>query len=130
MILDKDCNNLNNLEEIDSEIKNINHINSEIQSTEQVENDFDILTTVTAIYTGEDTEDIIMNVDNQRKVISATIQQIQYESKLNFPNIGSEHLIYIDMSENATYRWDKENLAYVCVGRDYTEIGVISGGKA
>lgn len=130
MILDKDCNNLNNLEEINSEIDNENHINSEIQSTEQIENDFDALTTVHTIYTGGETDNIIINVDNKDKVITGSIKQIQYESKLEFPSIGSEHLIYIDISENATYRWDNANLKYVCIGRDYNEIEIISGGKA
>lgn len=46
-----------------------------------------------------------------------------------FPNIGTESAVYICRSENALYRWSDEMNRYVCIGRDYTEIEIISGGE-
>ena len=47
-----------------------------------------------------------------------------------FPSIGEENHTYVCLSENATYRWDSENLKYVCTGRDYNNIKKINGGNA
>lgn len=50
-------------------------------------------------------------------------------SYLEFPTIGKDGTIYIDIEANATYRWDGDNLKYYCVGRDYKEIEIINGGN-
>lgn len=47
-----------------------------------------------------------------------------------FPSIGKENHTYVCLSENATYRWDSENLKYICTGRDYNNIKKINGGNA
>lgn len=49
------------------------------------------------------------------------------DSYLKFPPIGSSNQIYIDTTENATYRWDDKSLKYYCVGRDYMNIKIIDG---
>lgn len=54
----------------------------------------------------------------------------QFKNKFNFPTMGDENALYIDISENAAYRWNESDLHYYCVGRDYTEIELISGGNA
>ena len=53
---------------------------------------------------------------------------LQFDSIYEFPNRGDTGKIYIDTSENATYRWDESGSRYYCVGRDYTEIDTITGG--
>ncbi len=55
---------------------------------------------------------------------------VQMDSLVSFPLIGNENLIYIDKSENATYRWDNEGLKYYCIGRDYKQVEIINGGSA
>lgn len=55
---------------------------------------------------------------------------IQCSSIYEFPNRGDTGKIYIDTSENASYRWDEAASKYYCVGRDYQEIDTISGGTA
>lgn len=55
---------------------------------------------------------------------------IQVEARGNLPNVGSEGGVYFVKNENATYRWDETARRYYCVGRDYQEIQVISGGSA
>lgn len=57
-----------------------------------------------------------------------TTEIAQYNSIYEFPNRGSSGKLYIDMSENASYRWDEAASKYYCVGRDWTEIGAINGG--
>lgn len=52
----------------------------------------------------------------------------QYGSYYNFPTVGEPHVLYVDTSDEAAYRWDADNLKYYCVGRDFTNINVISGG--
>lgn len=49
---------------------------------------------------------------------------------LQFPTIGKPNHTYVCLSENATYRWDEDNLHYVCTGRDYTQIKRIIGGDS
>ncbi|KMO86059.1 hypothetical protein AB840_09955 [Megasphaera cerevisiae DSM 20462] len=55
---------------------------------------------------------------------------IQCSSIYEFPNRGDMGKIYIDTSENASYRWDEAASKYYCVGRDYQEIDTITGGTA
>ncbi len=47
-----------------------------------------------------------------------------------FPNTGNLNTVYIATNENAVYRWDENLGKYFCIGRDYTEINNINGGKA
>lgn len=74
-------------------------------------------------------DNINLSIDNTNH-ISATIIQNQYATKLDFPNVGSDRVLYVDLSDNSTWRFDTTNLTYICVGRDYTQIGTINGGNA
>lgn len=130
MDLSKVCSCLNNEAQIDGMINGGGQIQSTLDSARQITSHMNALNLVTADYVGGETDNIIVNIDNQDRVITATIKSIQYESKLNFPNIGSSNLIYVDVEDSASYRWDAETLAYVCVGRDFEQIEVITGGGA
>ena len=55
---------------------------------------------------------------------------IECDTHLNFPSVGKVKTIYIARKENATYRWDDDNMKYYCTGRDYEAIEVIDGGKS
>jgi hypothetical protein len=55
---------------------------------------------------------------------------LQFASIYEFPNRGDTGKIYIDTSENASYRWDEAASKYYCVGRDYREIDTTTGGAA
>lgn len=130
MELDKACNNLNNVEQIDSELSREQHIESELNNEESVASTIDSFVEVSKEYKGKNTDSIELVVDNETNEIYANILQIQYNSKLEFPSVGSEKLIYVDLSENSLWRFDKEKLQYICVGRDYTQLETISGGNA
>lgn len=65
------------------------------------------------------------------QITSQPAKHIIFEkSYLNFPTIGDEKQIYIDTTENSTYRWDDASLKYYCIGRDYKQIEIINGGSA
>lgn len=53
-----------------------------------------------------------------------------FNTYLDFPKIGKVNVIYIDVADNASYRWNDADLNYYCIGRDYTEIDLINGGNA
>lgn len=130
MELDKTCNNLDNVEQIDSELAQEFQLESDIQEENEIDSSIEGLTEVSIQYSGENTDNIEMIVNNQKGTISANIVATQYKSKLEFPNVGSERLIYVDLSENSLWRFDKEKLIYICVGRDYSELDTINGGNA
>ena len=130
MDLSKVCSCLNNTAQIDGTINDTNQIQSTLETERHITSDFKDFNTIAYAYNGGETEDIKVNVDNENKIITATLKSIQYKNKLNFPNVGSSNLLYVDIEESATYRWDAQTTSYVCVGRDYNQIGVISGGNA
>lgn len=130
MNLSNACSCMNNEAQIIGTISTNGSLDSQISETKQINSEINNLNVVTGSYVGFESEDIIVEVDEKHRTISAKLQTIQYESKLNFPNVGSSKLTYIDISENAIYRWDEKSLSYVCIGRDYEQIGTIMGGNA
>lgn len=48
----------------------------------------------------------------------------------NFPAIGDENCIYIDTTENKTYRWSDSSMKFFCIGSDYNDIRTINGGSS
>lgn len=75
----------------------------------------------------EGTETVI---NNRERTIEVKLKPQQYGSKYSFPNRGDPSIIYIDIHENASYRWDELTGRYVCIGADYNQIKIINGGTA
>lgn len=50
------------------------------------------------------------------------------DSYLEFPTIGDEHIVYIDTSNNKTYRFNSNELKYYIIGSNYSDIKIIDGG--
>lgn len=48
------------------------------------------------------------------------------DSYLHFPVVGNVNHIYIDTTDNATYRWNQDDLHYYCIGRDWENIDLIN----
>lgn len=63
-------------------------------------------------YTGQNSDNIEINVDNNVNSISATLKRIKFDSTADFPEVGSERLIYIDSSNKALYGWDSKKGVY------------------
>lgn len=116
------------IDSLDSEIGKIDTTESNIGEEEQVDSELDLPTVVK--YKGEETKDIIVDVDNNNHTISATLAKIKYNSVFEFPSVGSENLIYIDKSTKTMYLWDEENYMYDRLGDDWSNIEQINGGNA
>lgn len=121
MDLSKACSCLNNTAQIDGTINNGGQIASTVNSSKQVDSTMTGLTTVHIAYTAGETDNIIVNIDKQTRVITATKKDIQFASKDQFPTIGSAKLIYVALDTNVTYIWNTELQEYVAIGKDYTE---------
>ena len=55
---------------------------------------------------------------------------LQFDTYGLFPNNGKSNILYIDKSENTSYRWDQEHLKYYIVGNNYNNIKTIQGGDS
>lgn len=61
------------------------------------------------------------------KAENVYVKELIFKNYFEFPSIGETDKLYIAKDNNATYRFDDKSNAYVCIGRDYTEIEVIQG---
>ena len=86
--------------------------------------------TITKKYSGIENDALETVVDKQAWTIEVKQKPQQYHSKYAFPNIGNPAVLYVDVKEDETYRWDEETRQYVCIGADYRAIKIINGGNA
>lgn len=68
--------------------------------------------------------EIIKYIQDQIEQARDTV--LEYPSSLQFPTIGKENTIYIDVSSDKTYRWDDNDLKYYPLD-DYENIKIIDG---
>lgn len=71
--------------------------------------------------------ELINNLTSSDLNITDVIVKTTY---LEFPNIGRENNIYIDSTENTTYRWNAIDNKYYIIGSNYRDIKIIDGGNA
>lgn len=55
---------------------------------------------------------------------------VEKQNYLSFPSVGDPNLFYIDTENNSVYRWDGNEMKYFCIGKNYENIDVISGGTS
>ena len=122
--------NAEQVAQVNSNLYNSSQINSDIKTEQQVGSKMTPTNVVSIFYEGRETQDIIVNVDNYKKTISAQLKSIQYQSVGEFPNVGSENQVYVDMSTNTPYRFDLSTLTYIRLGSDWRDIEIIDGGNA
>lgn len=85
---------------------------------------------ITRDYSGVENNALSVLVDNYKNTIEVQLKNQQYGSIYEFPNRGYENVLYMNISENKTYRWDELAKKYYCVGSDYNLIKIINGGNA
>ena len=112
MELDNAVNNLDNVEQIDSELSALASIDSDIEVEDQIETELGELNVISVTYTGEETDNIIVRVNSTDRTISATLKQVQYLSAEEFPEVGSDKLLYIDLSNTSIWFFDSETNTY------------------
>lgn len=115
------CSCLDNKAQIDSVVSNQEQISSQINQSEQIKSDMSSLLTVSRSYSSGDSDNIDLDIDNNKNIITANIKQVQFDSANNFPEIGSDRLIYVDKSQNTPYRWDSETNSYKSLGKDLSD---------
>ena len=100
----------------DLEIQDIPSIDLEIEPINHVDLEFSDIKVVEMTYNGEETDNITVTTDNINRTISATLKQVQYENRESFPEVGSDKLIYVDLSNNSL--WVYKNGEYVRASSD------------
>ena len=70
------------------------------------------------------------DIDDLKVQVGSNTGCVSVKSYGALPNIGSVGIVYIVEDENAVYRWDRDELKYYSIGRDYEEIQIIFGGNA
>lgn len=98
---------------ISSTMYSANATTSNLCSEEPLNSELDLPTIYT--YKGSETDNIIVTVDNKGFIISASVKQIKFNSVSDFPEVGSEHLIYIDATNKTLYGWDANSGYYKLV---------------
>ena len=106
MELDKNCNNLNNVESLESNLSTAQTLDSDLNSFISVERR----------YAGIDSDNIEVSVDQSAKTISATLKQNKFATMADFPAVGSDRQIYVDLSNKSLWIYDTETAEYVKVG--------------
>lgn len=85
---------------------------------------------ITRNYAGIENDAAAVVINNADSTIEVRLKSQQYASRYEFPNIGNEGVLYTDVGDNKTYRWDGTELKYYCVGSNYEDIKIINGGNA
>lgn len=88
------------------------------------------LRTITQKYQGIGNDATETVVKNKSRTIEVKLKPQQYPTKYAFPNQGNPAVVYIDVVENQSYRWDEKTGGYICIGADWHEIKIINGGTA
>ena len=109
------CSCLDNKAQIDSVVSNQEQISSQINQSEQIKSDMSSLLTVSRSYSSGDSDNIDLDIDNNKNIITANIKQVQFDSANDFPKTGSEKLIYVDKLNNNLYRWDADTQQYILI---------------
>lgn len=102
MAENKDCDCLTQDSQIDSIIED------EVQLEASLEN----VVEISKAYNGGETKDAVVNVDNDKNVITTTLQKMWFSSFQEFPEVGSDNLIYADKGTGVLYTYNSETNSY------------------
>lgn len=116
--------------EIKARITTAQAINGNANTSTNIKVSGQTLTPITRQYEGLENDNTVVVVDNKENTIEVLLKNHTYATRFDFPNSGSESVLYIDESTNKVYRWSDKDLRYYVVGSDYTEIEIIYGGNA
>lgn len=106
------CNNLDHVEHLCSEISQSATISSEIGG----------YTEVVMRYSGISSDNILVEVDSKEKTIYATMKQNKFATMSDFPEVGSDRQIYVDLSDRSLWIYDIQSGMYANVYKRSAEI--------
>lgn len=117
-----------NQKQIALDFNNTRTIYEELQILETEYERIQLVSPISAFYFVKETA-ILYRYTDQWVQVTWPPQEIVVckSSYLQFPTVGNPNRIYIDISDNATFRWDDTSLKYYCIGRDYAKITTIDG---
>lgn len=93
-------------------LNNENELISELDFESQIESGLGNVVEVSKVYEGSESDEIIVEVNNEKNTITATLKKMWFSSFNEFPEIGSESLIYADKSTGILYTYNKETGGY------------------
>lgn len=118
-------------------IKTRNYIMAKAQYNSDYSNGLINGQKVSVLFANNSLREIYFNTDikNENQIINNDTEQQfnfieHYELRTDFPLVGKENILYVSKKENASYRWDSNDLNYYCIGRDYEEISIIDNGNS
>ena len=97
----------------DLDIQDVPSIDLELEPINELDLEFSDIQVVEGMYQGKETDNIILTVDESDRSISATLKQVQFDSRAEFPEVGSPKLVYVDLSDNSL--WIYRDNEYVSV---------------
>ena len=111
---------LNINESIVSQLNNEEIMNSDLGAVEQTASELNLENPIDSIldeplvhrYNGKGSDNIDVVVDNEKYEIIASLKRIRFNSVDDFPNVGSEKLIYIANDTKTLYGWDASKNEY------------------
>lgn len=64
---------------------------------------------------------------NVSKAETVYVKELHFASRLCFPSIGKDNIIYVAKDEHKMYMFNSTTLTYEVIGSDYNEIEIIQG---
>lgn len=105
---------LNNEESMENNLDAVNQIASELNSDSSMKSILD--EPFVHRYNGEETDNIDVFVDNENYKISASLKQIRFATLNDFPDVGSDRLIYIADDTKILYGWGTDGYFQLSAG--------------
>ena len=112
MAENKDCDCLTQESQIDSIIEDKTQLDANLEGDGELGSELENVVEVSKVYTGGETKDAIVHVDNDKNVITTTLQKMWFSSFQEFPAVGSDNLIYADKGTGVLYTYNSETNSY------------------
>lgn len=112
MAENKDCDCLTQESQIDSIMEDETQLDANLEEDGELGSELENVVEVSKVYTGGETKDAIVHVDNDKNVITTTLQKMWFSSFQEFPAVGSDNLIYADKGTGVLYIYNNETNSY------------------
>lgn len=112
MAENKDCDCLTQESQIDSVMEDETQLDANLEEDGELGSELENVVEVSKVYTGGETKDAIVHVDNDKNVITTTLQKMWFSSFQEFPEVGSGNLIYADKGTGVLYTYNNETNSY------------------
>lgn len=112
MAENKDCDCLTQESQIDSIMEDESQLDANLEEDGELGSELENVVEVSKVYTGGETKDAIVHVDNDKNVITTTLQKMWFSSFQEFPEVGSDNLIYADKGTGVLYTYNNETNSY------------------